>query len=132
MEIKLGLLGVRIHALEEIAGPKNDAVLTWKLYRIHKKLIEESKDFENARIELCKKCAEKDDKGEPVTQEVDGRTQYVGLMENQEFLDEVNTLSNETVYIEISPLDIEMLEEKGIKLSLKDIYELGELLKGEE
>ena len=127
MNIKLGNLTNTVNALGVIAEQKTSALFAWKLSKRVKVLADEAKAFETARIALCEKYADKDEEGKAVI--VDDK--FVGVDGNQEFMKELTDLANADVEFDIKPFDISELEVEGIKLSLQDVYGLGELIKGE-
>ena len=131
MDIKLGGLGAKIQGLNRISAQPVSAVFAWKLTKVLRKLGEEAKDFEDVRITLCRKHGKKDFKGEPLIIEKDGRQQYVGLEENEEFITELNELADKTVSIDFVPIPVGQMELEGIKLSIDDMLMLGDFVTGD-
>ncbi len=124
MNIKLGALPLILQVLQGISTQKTSAVFAFRLSKSIGKITDEVKGFEAARIKLCEIYADKDADGKPVI----ASNQYVGVEGNAEFVNELSTLANEDIELDIKPLNISQLELECIKLSAQDISALGEFL----
>jgi hypothetical protein len=93
----------------KIASAALPAKGLWKVKRMAGWLAEQEKPYEEARLELCKRYCEKDEKGEPVLKD----NRFQGLENNSEFLKEHEELLKSEVEPKIK-FHFEEIEVAGI------------------
>lgn len=93
----------------------------WKVKRIGKWLAEQQKNYDEVRMELCKRYADKDENGEPIME----NNQFKGLEKNKEFLAEMQKLLDTELEIKVK---FHMHEIENAEITGNDLMLLDELV----
>jgi len=105
----------------KISNASLPAAGLWKVKRMSKWVEEQFKHYEEVRMEICKRFADKDEAGEPVM--VDNKFQ--GLENKPEFLKEIQGLHDTELDVKIK---FKLEEIEAAKLTGNDLITLDELV----
>ena len=112
-------------ALAEVVTTPLPIVASYQIGRILQAVQDAVKDYSDARLAKAKELAEKDDSGEPKTEDLldsDGKVignKYVLTPESEkELQDEINVLLEKEINIAIDPISITDLGDAEIKPSV--------------
>ena len=125
MKLRLGETREMIDALRVLMNQPLPIKVSYWLKRALVDLMKEFAPFEESRVELIKKYAEKDEAGEWVEKE----GQYV-IPDREAFDEEYAELAEQEIEIKYEPLGIDRFEDA--KISGVDLMKLGRLIKDDE
>lgn len=125
MLVKLGDIKGLLDGLSQLTSQKLPIRLSYKISKLIKQLMGEYKDFEEARITICQKYCNRDEKGNPIM-----INNTFTFNENINLINEMNELLNIDLNIDFSPLLLSELEENNIKLSPQELTGLDKIIEG--
>lgn len=114
------------HIQAELGGHKLPAATALDLRKNIEKLLEVVTPFEEARIALCKECAEKDAEGEPV---IENGMWKIAADQEERRQSEYNDLAAQEHEVSIRPILVSRLDLAGIMLSASFLAAAGWMLK---
>ena len=128
MKFKLNEIRLATDGLAEILEKELPVKTAYWLARFLDKVNSENASMEKARINLVKKHAKKDDKGNPmfVKDKDDKDTNQYDIPDVDAFQNEFIELTNEEVEIEFKPIKLEQLGD--IKLKPLTLAKLGKII----
>jgi len=128
MKFKLNEIRLATDGLGEILEKELPVKTAYWLARFLDKVNSENASMEKARINLVKKHAKKDDKGNPmfVKDKDDKDTNQYDIPDMDAFQNEFIELTNEEVEIDFKPIKLEQLGD--IKLKPLTLAKLGKII----
>jgi len=128
MKFKLNEIRLATDGLGEILEKELPVKTAYWLARFLDKVNSENASMEKARINLVKKHAKKDDKGNPMfVKDKDGKdTNQYDIPDMDTFQNEFIELTNEEVEIDFKPIKLEQLGD--IKLKPITLAKLGKII----
>jgi len=128
MKFKLNEIRLATEGLAEILEKELPVKTAYWLARFLDKVNSENASMEKARINLVKKHAKKDDKGNPMfVKDKDGKdTNQYDIPDVDAFQNEFIELTNEEVEIDFKPIKLEQLGD--IKLKPITLAKLGKII----